>query len=267
VTGSTAVEGAVVVKVGGSELAREGFAAALAETIRGLAEERPCVVVHGGGPEINRLLQRLGIVPRYHQGQRITDDETLAVVEMALSGRANKELVRHLLAAGVDALGLSGIDRRLLTVEPAEAAMGRVGRVVAVRAEVLREILAAGVVPVVSPISLGPGGAFNVNADHAAGAVARALGASRLVFLTNVPGVRVDGRVAERLDAAEAGALLADGTVRDGMIPKVRAGLEALEGGVGQVSIADLEGFATGGGTTLAAEASVRPIALQDVPA
>lgn len=251
--------GAVVVKVGGSELARKGFAAALAEAILRLREERPCVVVHGGGPEINRLLERLGIVPRYHQGQRITDDETLAVVEMALSGRVNKELTRELLAAGVDALGLSGVDRRLLTVEPADADMGRVGRVVAVRQEVLRELFAAGVVPVVSPVSLGPGGAFNVNADHAAAAIAGALGASRLVFLTNVPGVRAGGRFVSRLDAAEANALLADGTVRDGMIPKVRAGLEALGAGVEQVSITDLSGLLHGGGTTLADEGTGKP--------
>jgi acetylglutamate kinase len=241
---------AVVVKVGGSELARDGFAAALAEAIRRFREERPCVVVHGGGPEINRLLERLGITPRYHQGQRITDDDTLAVVEMTLSGRVNKELTRHLLAAGVDALGLSGVDRRLLTAEPVDADMGRVGRVVAVRREVLRDLLAAGVVPVISPISLGPGGAFNVNADHAAAAIAGALTAARLVFLTNVPGVRVDGRVATRLDTGEASALLADGTIRDGMIPKVRAGLEALAAGVGRISITDLSGLATGGGTT-----------------
>jgi acetylglutamate kinase len=260
-------EGPVVVKVGGSELARDGFGAALAAAVVRMRQERPCVVVHGGGPEINRLLERLGIAPRYHQGQRITDEETLAVVEMVLSGGANKELTRHLLAAGADALGLSGVDRGLLTAEPADAAMGRVGRVVAVRAEVLRELLAAGVVPVISPVSLGPGGAFNVNADHAAAAVARALAASRLVFLTNVPGVRVDGRVALRLDAGAAEALLADGTVRDGMIPKVRAGLEALAGGVGQVSITDLEGLGNGGGTTLVARASRQPVPVQDASA
>ncbi len=249
--------GVVVLKVGGSELARDGFTGAFAGEILRLRERRPCVVVHGGGPEINRLLERLGISPRYHHGQRITDDDTLDVVEMVLSGRTNKELVRHLLAAGVDALGLSGVDRRLLTVEPADAAMGRVGRVVAVRTDVLHGLLDAGVAPVISPVSLGPGGAFNVNADHAAAAVARALGASRLVFLTNVPGVQVGGRVASRLDAAETSNLLADGTVRGGMIPKVQAGLDALTGGVGQVSITDLEGLATGGGTTLVGEASL----------
>jgi acetylglutamate kinase len=243
-----------VLKVGGSELAREGFAADLAAVVASLvAAGGRAVVVHGGGPEIDALLARLGIERRFFAGQRVTDQPTLDAVEMMLSGHVNKRLVALLLAAGVDAVGLSGVDRGLVRVEPWSAALGRVGRVVAVRGEVLEDLLAAGVVPVLSPISLGDDGPYNVNADHVAAAVAVALGAARLTFLTNVPGVKVGARWSRRLAARRAPGLMARGVIRDGMVPKVEAALGALGAGVGEVRITDLSGLAAGGGTALVA--------------
>lgn len=243
-----------VIKVGGSELARDGFAVALAAAVAGLvARGGRAVLVHGGGPEIDGLLARLGIERRFVAGQRVTDEATLDIVEMMLSGHVNKRLVAILLAAGVDAIGLSGVDRALVRVEPWSAALGKVGRVVAVRGEVLEELLAAGVVPVLSPISLGADGPYNVNADHLAAAVAVALGAARLTFLTNVPGVRVGERWRRRLVARRAPALVARGVIRDGMVPKVEAALGALGAGVGEVRITDLAGLAAGRGTALVA--------------
>ena len=180
----------LVVKVGGNDLDQPGFMDALAAAVARLATERPCVLVHGGGRAINEVGRAFGLQPLYVDGQRVTDQAALDVAEMVLSGQVNKQIVRALLAAGVDALGLSGVDRSLLRVEPWAAQLGRVGRIVAVRADVLRDLCAAGVVPVVSPIALGADGAYNVNADHAAGAIAAALNAARAAFVTNVPGVR-----------------------------------------------------------------------------
>ncbi len=255
----------VVAKAGGSELARPGFAEAFAEAVRDLAggpaPRRPVIVVHGGGREIDAMLDRLGLGTSWVDGQRVTDGPVLEVVEMMLSGSLNKRLTRALLAAGLDALGLSGVDRRLLTVEPWPGALGRVGRVIAVRTEVLLDLCRDGVVPVVSPVSLGPDGPYNVNADHAAAAVAAAVGAARLVLLTDVPGVLAGGRVLGTLSAPEAARLAASGTVSGGMRPKVEAALAALAMGVAEVAITDLAGLAAGGGTAFAAACEDAPVA------
>ncbi|MCL4237399.1 MAG: acetylglutamate kinase [Anaerolineae bacterium] len=243
----------LVIKVGGNDLDRPGFLDALAATVAGLAAERRCVLVHGGGRAINEVGQAFGLQPVYVDGQRVTDQAALDVAEMVLSGQVNKQIVRALLAAGVDALGLSGVDRGLLRVEPWAASLGRVGRIVAVRADVLRSLCAAGAVPVVSPISLGPDGAYNVNADHAAGAIAAALGAARATFVTNVPGVRAENGVVPRLSVAETLDLIARGVINGGMIPKVQAALAAVGAGVRQAVITDLTGLATGTGTVFVA--------------
>lgn len=240
----------VVVKAGGSELARPGFAEAFAAAVRELAGGgQPVIVVHGGGREIDAMLERLGLASSWVDGQRVTDGGALEVVEMMLSGRLNKRLVRALLDAGLDALGLSGVDRRLLVAEPWPGALGRVGRVTAVRAEVLLGLCREGVVPVLSPVSLGPDGPYNVNADHAAAAVAAAVDARRLVLLTDVPGVLAGGRVLPSLSAPEAARLAGSEVVSGGMRPKIEAALAALELGVVEVAITDLTGLADGGGT------------------
>ncbi len=241
----------IVIKVGGNHLEQPGFIPALAQVVAEHQQRQPCILIHGGGRAVDALMARLGITPSYIDGQRVTDDDTLAAVEMMLTGRVNKDLTLALLEVGVDALGMSGVDRGLIRVEPWSAAMGRVGRVVNVRAEVLRELCAQGVVPVISPISAGPEGRYNVNADHIAGAIAGAVDASHAAFVTDTPGVWVGNTLAEQLSAGEVRELIAQGVIHGGMVPKVNAALDALTNGVHRVVITDLEGLRRGTGTTV----------------
>ncbi|MFW5772498.1 MAG: acetylglutamate kinase [Phototrophicaceae bacterium] len=242
----------VVVKIGGHEIADVDFLSALAATISQL--NTPAIIIHGGGPEITQLQQLMGIVPRYVDGVRITDQPSLAVVEMVLAGVVNKRLVRHLVEAGVDAVGLSGVDRGLLRavrmVHPSED-MGFTGQVTRVRGDILRELLAQGVTPVIAPVCLGEDRpvSYNVNADHVTGAVAAAVEASRVVFLTNVEGVLVNGQPAPQLDTLRVDQLIADGTIFGGMIPKVTTALDVLKSGVPQAVITNLTGLTSHGGT------------------
>ena len=241
----------LVLKIGGNELDDPTFVAELARVVAGL-HPAP-VLVHGGGKEIGVIQRALGGEPRFVGGLRVTDEYALQAAEMVLCGLVSTRLVAALLAAGADAQGLSGVDRGLIRVEQQahpEGDLGRVGRPVAVRAEVLRDLLEQAVVPVVAPISLGPGGAYNVNADEAAGAVAAALEDAEVVFVTNVPGVLAGGSVAERLTRAQVEALIGDGTISGGMIPKVRAALTALDAGVAAARITNLAGL-DGGGTII----------------
>jgi acetylglutamate kinase len=242
----------LVLKIGGNEIDDSAFVDALARTV---AQMRPApVLVHGGGKEIGVLQMALGGEPRFVAGMRVTDATALAAAEMVLCGSVSTRLVAALLAAGADAQGLSGVDRGLIRVAKAQhpaGDLGRVGSPVAVRAEVLRGLLDAGVVPVVAPISLGPEGSYNVNADEAAGAIAAALGNAQVVFVTNVPGVLVADNVAPQLSQQQIEGLIADGTISGGMIPKVRAALTALDAGVQAARITNLEGLASGAGTMI----------------
>lgn len=241
----------LVIKVGGNDLARPGFLPELAQHIAALHAERPCIVVHGGGRAITDLMERLNVQPQFADGQRVTDEAALEAAEMVLSGRINKDVTLSLWQAGVDALGMSGVDRGLIQVEPWSAVMGRVGRVVNVRANVLTDLCVGGVVPVISPISAGLEGRYNVNADHAAGAIAGAVGAARLIFVSNVPGVQIEGEVVPHLSAGETHRLIENGQINGGMIPKVNAALDALAQGVPHATITDLPGLRAGSGTTL----------------
>jgi acetylglutamate kinase len=177
------------------------------------------------------------------------------VALMVLAGLANKRMVAHVLNAGGAAIGLSGVDGRLLQVRPIDAALGFVGKPCAVNAALLESFLAQNIVPVVNPMSIGEqaagdGEIYNVNADHAAGAIAAALDAELLTFVTNVPGVLdAEKKLLPRLSAAETEALIASGVITAGMIPKVRTCLEALQAGVRRVRITNLEGLAAGSGT------------------
>jgi acetylglutamate kinase len=240
----------VLIKIGGNEIDDPVFLSELASVVRGL--QTPVVIVHGGGKEISTLQQQLGIEPRYLDGVRITDAASLAVVEMVLCGVVNKRLVRSLLAGGVDALGLSGIDRGLIRAEKMQHPtqdMGFTGNVTSVRGEVLLDLLAQGVTPVIAPICLGEDSSYNVNADHVAGAVAAAIQPSKVIFLTNVEGVLVDGKPVNTLTVAQTNALIEDGTIFGGMIPKVKTALHALDMGVPQAVITNLTGLKTHGGT------------------
>jgi acetylglutamate kinase len=241
----------IVIKVGGNDLDEPGFLPELAGSVAAIQRERPCIVVHGGGRSINAMLDRLGIVPQYHQGQRITDEATLEITMMVLCGSVNKAITSALLDAGVDALGLSGIDRGLLTVRPWDAHMGRVGRVVRVNAPAILDLCRAGVLPVIAPISKGPEGAYNVNADHAAGAVAGAVEAVYAAFVSNVAGVQNGQGLIPHLRGSEVQALIDEGVIHGGMIPKVRAALDALAQGVGEARITNLPGLREGSGTRI----------------
>lgn len=240
-----------VIKIGGNDIDDPVFLDALAAVVRDYPD--PLVIVHGGGKEITALQTALGITPRYVDGLRITDAESLAVVEMVLCGIVNKRLVRLLNATGVDAVGLSGVDRGLVRAKqmqhPIED-MQFTGEIVAVRGDVLRELLAVRVTPVIAPVCMGDGSNYNVNADHVAGAVAAATDAARVVFLTNVPGVLHNGAVIPTLSIAQAHALIADGTIFGGMIPKVRMALAALDDGVVRTVITNLDGLRTNSGTS-----------------
>ncbi len=243
----------LVLKVGGNEIDDATFLDGFARAVAAMAETP--VIVHGGGKEIADLQIKFGLTPRFVEGLRVTDDASLAIVEMVLSGRVNKRIVAALLNAGADAIGLSGVDRGIVRVEKLQhpaGDLGRVGKVVSVRGEVLRDFTARKIVPVISPISLGDDGAYNVNADSVACALTSALNADAVVFVTNVSGVMRDDRVVHTLTARETETLIKSQVIRGGMIPKVRAALDAIAGGAKAARITNLDGLIDGGGTTFA---------------
>ncbi|MBW7922176.1 MAG: acetylglutamate kinase [Rubellimicrobium sp.] len=233
----------VVVKFGGNAM---GDDAAMAEFARDIVLMRQVgvnpVVLHGGGPMINDMLARLGITSDWVRGKRVTDKATVEVVEMVLSGVVNKRIVQAIMDAGGRAVGISGKDDDLLVCEADDPALGFVGRPVEVNVQVLRDLYGAGIIPVVAPVATGraAGETFNVNGDTAAGAIAGALQADRLLLLTDVAGVRgANGEVLTQISPAEAEALIADGTIAGGMIPKVETALAAVAQGVRAAVILD----------------------------
>lgn len=245
-----------VVKIGGAALTDARWLTEFATAAA--AARTPLVIVHGGGPDITSLSDRLGVEVQWHEGRRVTPPAALDVASMVLNGRVNKNVVAALVNAGVDAIGLSGVDGGLIRAEVVEGgALGRVGRVATVRTALLSGLLDAGHTVVVSPISLGlDGGVLNVNADDAAAAIAAALNASELIFLTDVPGVLQNGGVRSWLDAAEATGLVSSGVAAGGMGVKLTAAVKALEAGVAAVRIGDAGVLTTtGAGTVLNAAA------------
>jgi acetylglutamate kinase len=200
------------------------------------------VVVHGGGPMINDMLRKLGIESRFVRGKRVTDQATVEVVEMVLSGLVNKRIVQAINDQGGRAVGLSGKDDDLMVCEADDPELGFVGRPVEMNVQVLRDLFNAGIIPVVAPVATGMADneTFNVNGDTAAGAIAGALAADRLLLLTDVPGVKDgSGQVMTQLHPDQVRAMIADGTISGGMIPKVETALYALDQGVRAVVILD----------------------------
>ena len=241
-----------VLKIGGHQLEDASFLSEMAAAIQTHREQ--IVIVHGGGDAISALQRELGIEPRYHEGLRVTDAATLRLMTMALSGLVNKRLVAFLLAAGVDALGISGVDRAIVRarVHPA-LPESHTGIVVDVHGERILQLLALGITPVIAPLCLSENGLrqFNVNADHVAAAIAAAVNAERLFFLTDVHGVLDEsGALLPQLDAEATETLLARGIIQQGMVPKVRSALAALERGAIGVTIGDLNALQNGTGTT-----------------
>jgi acetylglutamate kinase len=238
----------IVIKLGGHAM---GSDAAMEAFARDVVLMRQCnvnpVIVHGGGPMINEMLKRLEIKSDFVDGKRISDAATVEVVEMVLAGRINKRIVQAINAQGGKAVGLSGKDANLMICEkdlgsgPRPVDLGFVGRPVEMHPEVLQRFLGSDFIPVVAPIGAGrQGETFNVNGDTAAGAVAAAMKADRLLLLTDVAGVKdADGAVMTQISAAEVRAMTAAGTISGGMIPKTETALAALEGGVRAVVILD----------------------------
>jgi acetylglutamate kinase len=255
------VDKTIVIKYGGHAMTDEDLRASFAVDVVLLKYigVRP-VIVHGGGPQIERTLERLGIQSSFVKGLRVTDDATMEVVEMVLGGSVNREIVELIQRGGGQAMGLTGNDGRMLLVRRREE-LGRVGGVVAVDPGPIRAVSEAGFIPVIAPIGVDAHGVtHNVNADEAAGAIARALQAEKFILLTDVEGVRDGGgRLIGQLSEPEVKKLIAEGTIQGGMIPKVECCLEALRGGVARAHIVDgrmlhailLEIFTDGGVGTL----------------
>ncbi len=225
----------IVIKFGGHTMTDPALRDAFARDLAPLAAGgRKCVVVHGGGPQISSLLKRLSIESRFEQGLRVTDDAAMEAVEMALSAQVNKELVSAMTAAGVAACGISGRDGApLLRARVRDAKLGRVGDVTHVEPGIISCLVSGGFMPVVSPIAEDEqGGALNINADTAAGAIAGALQAEFFVLMSDVPGVLDAGKnLLRELTAADIQALKDEGTICGGMIPKVDSCLHALNMG------------------------------------
>lgn len=232
-----------VIKIGGAALNDtkwlEEFAAAVAVPVQDMAR----VLVHGGGPEITGLANQLGLTTEWHNGRRVTSEVALDVASMVLTGRINKRIVRALRAHDVDAFGMSGEDGGAVVGRLAEQGqLGRVGDVIAVRTGLLNLLLNAGLLPVISPVSIGnDGAALNINADEVAMSLAAELNADELLFLTDVEGVLVDGVRAPELSDTAAQQLILNGIATGGMAVKLRAAVLALHAGVSRVRIGPLE--------------------------
>lgn len=205
------------------------------------------VIVHGGGPAISETLAKLGIETEFVQGLRKTNEAVLDVVEMVLAGQINKEIVRKIQRSGAKAVGLSGVDGHLIHAQPVAnaAEVGLVGEVTAINAALIEGILAMGYIPVIAPIGLGEDGSqrYNINADTAAGAVASFLGVERMIVVTDVPGIlkTIDGekRVLPTVTIQEIETMITTGEIYGGMIPKVRAAMQCIQGRVSEVVIVD----------------------------
>jgi acetylglutamate kinase len=201
-------------------------------------------VVHGGGPQIGALMQRLGKVPEFVDGLRVTDAETLDIARMVLVGKVNRDIVAAINVHAPLAVGMSGEDAGLITAEARDPQLGFVGDVASVNPDLLQRLLAEELVPVVATIGTDTEGqSYNINADTAAGAIAEAVGATKLVYLTDIDGLRRDrhdpATLISAIDADGLDGLVADGTVADGMIPKVRSCTHAVRHGVGHAHILD----------------------------
>ena len=236
-----------VVKYGGNAMLNEELKAAVMEDIILLSTIGiKVVLVHGGGPEINNMLSKIGKESKFVDGLRYTDFETMEVVQMVLTGKLNKDIVGLLLQKGGKAVGLSGVDSGLIRARKTEKDLGFVGEVTSVNPEIINSLLDKGFIPVVSTVALGEEGdssRYNINADTAAAKIAVALKAEKFVQLTNVPGVlrNIDdsSTLIKRIERTALGSLKATGIIAGGMIPKIECCLTALEGGVPRTHIID----------------------------
>lgn len=232
----------VVIKLGGHAMSSD---AAMDSFARDIVLMRQCnlnpVIVHGGGPMINAMLDKLNIKSEFVHGKRVSDKQTVEVVEMVLSGSVNKRIVQAINRQGGKAVGLSGKDADLIVCKQAEGDLGLVGEPVGINSGVIDALSAGGFIPVIAPIGTGlDGETFNITGDTAAGAVAAGLNADRLLLLTDVAGVKdKDGDILTDLSATQVHELIREGVISGGMIPKVQTALEALRLGVRAAVIVD----------------------------
>lgn len=232
----------VVVKYGGAamenaDLMRQVVGDLMLMKLMGLR----IVLVHGGGKAINALLKQLDIPVKFERGLRVTDDQTMEAVQMVLIGKVNQTLVRGLNAYGNVGVGISGADGMTFEVEQTDPALGRVGTITHVNTDLIESVLDDGYIPVIASVGCGEDGFYNINADVAASEVASALGADKLVYLTDVDGlfrdVEDEESLISQLTKSEAEELLGSGTLSAGMIPKISSVVEALKGGVKEVHL------------------------------
>ncbi len=240
----------VVIKFGGNAMVDEELKSCFAQDIVLLKQVgvNP-VIEHGGGPQIGKLLEQIGKQSRFIEGMRVTDHETMDIVEMVLGGQVNKQIVSLINRHGGRAVGLTGKDggmirarkMRLASGDPLTNDLGQVGEVESIDPAVVAMLDDDDFIPVIAPIGVGEdGSAYNINADLVAGELARVLGAEKLLLLTNTPGVLdPDGKLLTGLDAARTEALIADGVISGGMLPKVRCALDAVRAGVRTAQIID----------------------------
>jgi acetylglutamate kinase len=235
----------VVVKYGGNAMIDPGLGRAVADDVVLLrAVGLKPVVVHGGGPQISELMARLGKEPEFRDGQRVTDAETVDIARMVLVGKVNRDIVAAINVHGPLAVGLSGEDAGLILAGARAPELGYVGDVRAVNPTILERLLAEDLIPVVSTIGSDPSGqAYNINADTVAGALAEALGAEKAVFLTDVAGLLDDledpASLIGHINAAELQAMIDDGRLTGGMLPKIAAALHAVQNGVASAHLLD----------------------------
>jgi acetylglutamate kinase len=220
----------VVIKVGGNAIEKAKEQTLLDIVLLRYVGMQP-LLVHGGGPEITAMSERLGLTPQFKNGLRVTDDKTMEVVKMVLTGKVSPDLVASLNRLGGQAVGMSGEDGPSIIAEPLSAEMGFVGKVIQVNAEPITALLSRGYVPVIASIGLGyDGHAYNINADTVAAEIAVALGAAKLILLTDVPGVQgADGGVVAVMSRDDAQRRIETGEVTGGMIPKLQACLRSLD--------------------------------------
>lgn len=238
----------MVVKYGGNALAGASENDAMSQFAKDIVLMHAVgikpIVVHGGGPQISDMMQRLGKETEFRNGLRVTDAETVAIAQMVLGGQVNPQLVAAINVHGALAVGLSGADASLVKAKPLDPELGFVGEVTAVNAEILNALLDDNLIPVLATIGVDDSGqAYNINADTVAGAVAEAVGAEKIIYLTDIEGLRskVDdaSSLIRQITSSELAALVTDGTIAGGMIPKVQSCIDAVNSGVARAHILD----------------------------
>lgn len=240
----------VTIKIGGSVLDSEGLLSEIGQSLRNLIDQNHFpVIIHGGGKDIAKNLEKLNKKFTFVEGHRVTDKETLETVQMVLSGDVNKRIVNALLSCDVPAIGISGVDGNLFEVEKLFIKgqdIGFVGTISNVNTEIIDLFKNSNTVPVVSPVSRSKSGQiYNVNADLAAGELAIAIKADHLIFVSDVEGVLVNNKIKHEIIKADIDKLISQGHITGGMVPKIRSAKEAVSRGVGKVHICSLLGNAT----------------------